>query len=444
MSASIEFRKAFIKRYLKEIYNSYVRYKSAVGVDRVNTKTFEGKLSDNIDVIYKKVPKGTYRFSQYREKLLSRGSEKTPRVISIPTIRDKLTLKALYEVIYSVYGTRIPSLLKLISEVISTIKDNNYSSFIRLDVKDFYPSIRHDLLLNEVKRRIRKKEILYLIENAISQKTVSQPEGQHKTFIERGVPQGLSISNILANIYLTPIDNNYSYNLLYKYFRYADDILILCNADDISQIRDEIHEDFDKLGLKLHDENDDPLKSSSGKISDSFKYLGYEFKSSGITVSKKSIDKICESIIKIFTKYKYSDNMKLKQLKWHLDLRITGFIFDNTRRGWLLYYSQMEDIEQLKRLDHFVNIMCNRFKVHTTRIKFKTFVCSYNEIKHKMNKTKYIPKLDKMDIDEKRRLLNEIFKIDTQDMDEKQIDYQFKKRIFRIVKDFEKDLARPS
>ena len=46
------------------------------------------------------------------------------------------------------------------------------------------------------------------------------------------MPQGLSISNILANIYLNDFDKENNSKDDYKYFRYVDDIFILCNSEE--------------------------------------------------------------------------------------------------------------------------------------------------------------------------------------------------------------------
>src|SRR4030042_4388822 len=136
MSASTSFRSIFTKRHLKDLYYSSVRYKSAVGIDRVNTKSFEKLLDYHIDVIYRKIRKGIYKFTQYREKLFSRGPSRNPRVISIPTIRDKLALKALFELLHSIYRHG-PFLHELIKNVMNLYNSGKYNGFLRIDVKDF-------------------------------------------------------------------------------------------------------------------------------------------------------------------------------------------------------------------------------------------------------------------------------------------------------------------
>ncbi|WP_227667153.1 reverse transcriptase domain-containing protein [Klebsiella variicola] len=50
---------------------------------------------------------------------------------------------------------------------------------------------------------------------------------------EKGVPQGLSISNILASIYLQGVDNE-MLKFDVTYYRYVDDVLMYGNYDDVN------------------------------------------------------------------------------------------------------------------------------------------------------------------------------------------------------------------
>jgi retron-type reverse transcriptase len=177
-SASKKFKQVFTKKYLKDIYQNNIRFNSATGVDRVNKNLFDKNLDNNIDIIYRKVHQGTYHFSQYKEKLISRGANKCPRVISIPTIRDKLTQRALSEILFDVYGKSIPFLHKVIGDAIKSFNSRKNNHYIRLDVKSFYPSVKHESLLDQISKKIRKSEVLKLIRDSIIQDTVAKPSGQ--------------------------------------------------------------------------------------------------------------------------------------------------------------------------------------------------------------------------------------------------------------------------
>ena len=163
MNASRLFKSIFTVKNLRNLYYTSIKYKSAIGIDRINSKVFEKNIDNNLEIICRKVPNGTYHFSAYREKLLSKGANKLPRIISIPTIRDKVVLRALFTILSKIYKKETPSLHELINNVNQTIRTKKYDSVIKMDVEDFYPSIHHQILLKQLSRRIRKKEIMQLI-----------------------------------------------------------------------------------------------------------------------------------------------------------------------------------------------------------------------------------------------------------------------------------------
>lgn len=441
MSASKHFRKYFTKKKLLEIYNDDIQYKSARGVDRISNRLFKERIGENIDIIYRKVHNGSYQFSQYREKLLSRGANRNPRVISIPTIRDKITQKAIAKILDLLFRAQTLFLHGIINEVIATYRSGLYQSVLRLDVKNYYPSIQHDVLMAKVGKKIRKKELLHLIRNAISQRTIARPNKKDKGKNDKGVPQGLSISNILANIYLLEMDEKYSNISTIRYFRYVDDILIICQKSDIDQICIKITNDCLNLGLNLH-LVDNPSKSSVTDITDGFTYLGYDFSNSNITVRKKTVDRFRESLIKILTNYKYSETKDLEFLKWALNLRITGCVFNESKYGWVFFFSQIDDLSLLGKLDYFVKKQMKRFDI--TEFKPKTFLRAYHEITKNLNNTTYIPNFDRFSVTERRKILVDIFKYKHPLTTQQEIEYQFRRKIYKTVKELERDISRQS
>ncbi len=441
MSASGFYRIIFTKNHLHDLYFSSVRFRAPVGIDKINRRAFENNIDENIDIIYRKVRNGTYKFTPYREKLISRGSIKLPRVVSIPTIRDKLTLKALYEVLQATYQNETPFVHRIINEVSVALAANEYDGVLRLDVKDFYPSVDHSLLFKQIKKRIRKDELLVLIANSLKQPTVAKIKKDEIHPNDIGIPQGLSISNILANIYLFAIDEKYLNRASLKYFRYVDDILVLCKCNELESIRLEIDTDLKKLELSIHD---DPEKSLSCSICEGFSYLGYVFNNEKITVRKKSIESLRESILKLFTNFKYSESHELTLLKWSVDLRITGCVFNETKYGWLFFFSQINDLQLLNSLDHFIKKLLARFGIEPAKITFKKFVRAYHEITKNLSHTKYIPNFDEYSTSDKRKILSDIFGLKTQFLTSTDIEYQFNRRIYQTVRNLEKDLARAS
>jgi len=115
-----------------------------------------------------------------------------------------------------------------------------------------------------------------------------------------GIPQGLPISALLANLYLLEFDRNII-KILVKglgcyYRRYSDDIVVICNPNqkqdiekfvmeaiqeckiEISKDKTEVfHYKWDKLGNKDNQLVSYKLGVNESKKIYSFKYLGFEF-----------------------------------------------------------------------------------------------------------------------------------------------------------------------
>ena len=377
----------------------------AIGRDRVDSKVFKGNLSLNIDSIHRKIHDGTYRFSSYKEKLILKGAGKNPRVISIPSIRDRIVLRAILDYLNS----RISISKKILpQQIVSGIVNNidSYDSCIKLDIKGFYENINHDILVNLLKCFDIDDFVLNLIYKSITTPTLPQGHSKNKSLNSLGLPQGISISGALAEIYLHKFDAWISSEFKdIKYFRYVDDILILCNHDKCDEYSKAILKKIkDDYKLEIHDLGG---KSNIFKLDESFEFLGYLFKGGCISVRDSTISKFEKNISNMCTKYKYDIDKieflfattpehidmrkaeRLKQLEWDINLKITGCIYDNRRYGWIFYFSQINDKSLLFNLDRRIRILINRFGVNN--IKLKSLFKTHSILKDTLKPNKYIP-----------------------------------------------------
>ncbi len=440
MSSPKIFRRLFTPESLKELYLSKVQQKASVGLDRINRLVFEKKLDENIETASRKVLAGTYKFSGYKEKLILKGRNALPRSISIPTLRDKVALKALNELLIEVFTPHlsIPSVHSVINEVKHSVQSGSYDYFLKFDIKNFYPSIDHTILEKKIRKRIRNKEINVLIRKAISRAT----KASHDEIVPpslKGIPQGLSVSNILANIYLSGLDGKHKNNVGYKYFRYVDDILILCKEEDAEIISKELKSDIEALNLDLNDK-----KEKSGNINSKnseFPYLGYSFSGVLVTVKKQNQQKLIDSLIDTLAQHKYSIGQSYKILEWRLNLRITGCVFDKKKYGWMFFFSQIDDLRLLHHLDYEIKELLKRFEIDTEKIRIKRFVRTFHEILKNRSKTSYIENFDKYDTAQKRAVLKDIFRFrNISSLSDTEIDNHFRHKIFKAIKDLEKDI----
>ena len=97
--AHILYKKYFEKSQIREIYESKVSLKSAVGMDGIKHYAFKKIIDEEIKLIQSKTQNCSYKFTIYKLKLILKGAQKLPRPLSIPTIRDRLTLRILNTIV---------------------------------------------------------------------------------------------------------------------------------------------------------------------------------------------------------------------------------------------------------------------------------------------------------------------------------------------------------
>ena len=254
MTAAKEFKTLFSVRKLRGIYFDRIKATGAIGLDRVRPYKLESSLKEELDVITKKVHAGTYHFTAFKEKLISKGQGVPPRLISIPTARDRIVLRATCDMLRNVFPEASLTLPQVaIDSLQKALASGKYTEYVKLDVKNFYPSIPHSVILRSLKKKIRKPEILTLLTSAIETPTVPVGKGGKGSKPSKvGVPQGLAISNLLAEIALQSVDKPFKSRTDIWYSRYVDDILILTPAGAADSVASEVIKSLAGLGLTAH------------------------------------------------------------------------------------------------------------------------------------------------------------------------------------------------
>lgn len=428
----------FSESNLKRIFSEHIVYSGATGIDNLDQYTFRSQLEDQVKILSRKVLAGTYQFTKYKLKLVSKGRGKVPREISIPTVRDRIALRALCDFLGEHYKTTVNFELpqNVIKQVKGDITSGHYDAYIKLDISNYYPTILHDELNSRLRKKIKNPELLSLISSAVTSPTVSISLSSDKPS-DLGVPQGLAISNILSAIYLINIDRYLNKYPGIKCYRYVDDVLIFCDSKSSGGVAKDVIKRFSKIGLEVHDPIKAPHKSSIGDLSDRFSYLGYSFDSGVVGVRSGSLERLKSSLVSIFTSHKHSKKKNEQFLLWRLNLRITGCIFEKKSKGWLFFFSEIDDESLLHILDHYVVKLTKRFNV---KVKPKKFVRAFKELKHNKYETNYIPNFDDYDVSDMRSVLSSYFNFNHSKLTDLEVEFEFHKRIGKQVKDLLTDV----
>jgi RNA-directed DNA polymerase len=368
------FRELFQLENIQSVYENKIAETNVKGVDRLGVSSFDNQKDFHFNVIKRKCHSGIYRLSPYAEILRSEGRKCYPRVISIPTIRDRIVLFQLKEFLHKTFddcvNRNLPnSIIEEISKFLQTNNNINNYSFIKLDIKSFYDNIDHEILLSKLRGKIVSKNILRIIKSAVEAPTVvvgqrKVPPSYKGNLI--GVPQGLAISNILADIYLHELDEKFQSDVLF-YKRYVDDIFCIVNREGAESCKQKLIYDLNQLKLNY---NEDKSKIVPGDKE--FEYLGYRLQFPLISVRQSTIDKFINSIVARFTSYR---NGTTKFLKEHpeitpevhkevfledLNEKITGALNETKRYGWIFFFLQINDLQLLHKLDSIIKSFFTR------------------------------------------------------------------------------------
>jgi len=187
-------------------------------------------------------------------------------VISAAPYRDRVVHHAIHNILEPIFDPTF------ISDSYATRKGkgthaalNRFQDFARkakytlkCDIRQYFPSIDHDVLLKLIERKIGCKDTLWLIEKILS----SQREyGNGANFAsiqtdrQIGIPIGNLTSQFFANVYLNGLDHFIKEKLGCRYYlRYMDDFVVLHDDKNFLWLaKKEIQTYLDEIYLKLHE-----------------------------------------------------------------------------------------------------------------------------------------------------------------------------------------------
>jgi RNA-directed DNA polymerase len=274
---------------VETLHTAYTLAKQANGAPGIDGVTFaaieEAGVEKCLAELRDELVARTYRPLRNRRVEIPKAGGKV-RVLGIPAIRDRVVqgaLKLILEPIFEAdfhegsFGYRPKRTAQQAVDRVAEAIVRNKTRVIDLDLAAYFDSVRHDLLLAKVARRVQDREILHLL------KLMLKASGK------RGVPQGGVISPLLSNIYLTEVDamlerakavtRNGAHTYV-EHVRYADDLVILVNNDRrqdwlVEAVARRLREELAKLDVRVNEEKSRNVDLSRGE---SFGFLGFDFR----------------------------------------------------------------------------------------------------------------------------------------------------------------------
>lgn len=243
---------------------------------RKDVQEFHVNLMDNIlklhrDLVYHKYKHGGYEAFKVHDP-------KT-RNIHKATVGDRLLHHAIYRKLYPFfdrtfifdsYSCRIEKgthkAISRFNQLFLKVSKNNTKScwVLKGDIRKFFASIDHEILINIIKGCIPDENIIWLLTKVIN--SFNFETG-------KGLPLGNLTSQLFANIYLNEFDRFIKHKIKAKYYiRYADDFVIL--SDDKNWLENQVPliKEFlwSSLNLEIH-----PNKIYIKTVSSGVDFLGW-------------------------------------------------------------------------------------------------------------------------------------------------------------------------
>jgi len=270
--------------------------------------------------------------------------------------------------------------------------------------------LRHQLQKNNI-----PQNVISLLLNAVKTPTIGLYVPSDTRQNDRGIPQGLAISNILASTYMLDFDNNFGNKVAGLYIRYVDDTLYL--SPSVKNIRREVTKNISKNKLGLHFS---PEKVSYGIVGKTnLDFIGYVFKDiNTITIRQKNIEGFLNNLARVASKCKdlfNNANLRPSFIKLDIDFfnyyvcefneMISGFRIDNHLYGWVAYFQAMNDVSLLYGIDRVIkNKLLKGLPTEITK-DIHSLVKTYYDIL-KTGGVQYVNNLDDITgIEEKKHLL---------------------------------------
>jgi RNA-directed DNA polymerase len=196
-----------------------------------------------------------------------------------------------------------------------------YTHVVDADIRAYFDSIPHDLLMAEVRKYIADGRVLGLIESYLKQDILEELKLWTP---EAGTPQGAVLSPLLANLYLHPLDVAMA-EVGYQMIRYADDFVILCRSHgEAIAALDKVRVMLTERGLTLHPDKTRLVDTATPE--GGFEFLGYRFEQGERFPRQKSLKKFKDAIRE---KTKRTSGKSLAEIIKNVNY---------TLRGWFEYF----------------------------------------------------------------------------------------------------------
>ena len=360
------------KQVVMIAYEKVKANKGTYGVDEQSIEDFESNLNNNLYKIWNRMSSGSYFPKPVKAVEIPKKNGGT-RTLGIPTVEDriaqmvaKIYLEPSLEPMFyeDSYGYR-PN--KSAIQAIEVTRKRCWKKdwVFEFDIKGLFDNIRHDYLIEMVKRHTEETWIVVYVERWL----IAPFQKEDGTIVSRtsGTPQGGVISPVLANLFLHYVYDDFMTKEFptIPWARYADDGIAHCvSMKQAKYLQQRLEERFQLFGLELNLDKtkivyckDDDRRGNHEHIS--FDFLGYTFrprhaKNRYGKYFTSFLPAISETAKKAIREEVRSWKMQLKSDK---DIKDIANMFNRRIQGWINYYTHFYKSEIFEVLRYINNCL---------------------------------------------------------------------------------------
>lgn len=356
-------------------------------------KTVNSNPQEYLDILQGMLENKTYETSDY-DIFLRQDGVKVRMIYKLPYFPDRICQWAVMQVIepyliknfirdtYSaIPGRGIHLALERIKKALVTDPEGT-KYCLKMDVKQFYPSINHKILKEKFRKLFKDKDLLWLIDEIID----STPE-------DSGIPIGNYLSQYCGNYYLSDFDHwiketTFVFNgkpVKIKYFfRYMDDMIILSDSKEFLHYLRRLISEYLMTNLRLTLKNTWQVFPVKDRGID---YVGYRIFPEFVLLRKRTVKTMTRALLRIRAKIEdgealtYHDYCSVNSyLGWmkpcdchRLKHKYVDPIMPEINKYYYTYLCNHEK-EDKRQMKQFINVESTIPKNQTWADEFYTYV----------------------------------------------------------------------